>query len=70
MASTERSMGMAKHGKSGWKNGSGKSPKFRVNARREAEKEERKAPPPLPFSTVGDAFRQPRDKRGKHADDQ
>lgn len=36
-------MGMRKHGKSGWKNGPGKSPKLRHAEKREAEAENRKA---------------------------
>lgn len=57
MAQSGRSeMGMRKHGKTGWKNGSGKSPRFRFHAKREAEAQERKAPPALPFGTVADAI--------------
>lgn len=52
-------MGMRKHGKSGWKNGSGKSPKLRHALKREAEANEKKAKDPLPFSSVPDAFRKP-----------
>lgn len=35
-------MGMRKHGRSGWKNGSGKSPRLRFHMKMEAEKNERK----------------------------
>lgn len=37
MESGRAGMGMKKYGKSGWKNGSGKSPKFRENLKRESE---------------------------------
>lgn len=50
-------MGMRKHGKTGWKNGPGQSPRFRLAARIEAEKNERKAPPPLPHTSVAELFR-------------
>lgn len=33
-------MGMRKHGKSGWKNGSGKSPRFRHQMKLQAERNE------------------------------
>ena len=53
-------MGMRKHGKTGWKNGSGKSPRFRFHAKREAEAQERKARPALAFSSVAEAFNEGR----------
>ncbi len=36
-------MGMKKHSASGYKNGAGKSPRFRLHQKMEAEKNERKA---------------------------
>lgn len=54
MIAGKKSMGMKKHGKSGFKNGAGKSPKFRANQKREAEKNEIKSKPPLPYSSVSD----------------
>ncbi len=44
-----KGIGMKKHGVSGK---SGKSPKLRQYLKREAEKDERKAPPPLDCSSV------------------
>lgn len=49
-------MGMKKHGKSGWKNGSGKSPRLRLAMKMDAEQNERKARKYEMFSNVRDAF--------------
>ena len=51
-------MGSAKHGKTGWKNGAGKSPKLRHHMKREAEKDERKAKKTTTkfYSSVMEAF--------------
>lgn len=57
MKVSNRGMGMKKHGVSGCRNGSGKSPKLRHHIKREAEKDERKASKPLPFKSVSEAFR-------------
>ena len=50
-------MSNRKHSKSGWKNGSGKSPKLRHHLVLEAKKNDRKAKPALPYSSVNEAFR-------------
>ena len=44
MQSGSKGFGMRKHGKTGWKNGAGKPPKFRANAKREAEKNIKRKP--------------------------
>ncbi len=50
-------MGEVKHRGSGWKNGAGKSPKFRHAEKRNAEKNVRKPRPAKWFASVSDAFR-------------
>ena len=57
MKSSNGSMGMSKHRGHGIKNGAGKSPKMREHLKREAAKNDRKAPDPLPYKSVSDAFR-------------
>ena len=52
-------MGSAKRGKTGWKNGAGKSPKLRHHMKREAEKNERKPKKTTTkfYSSVSEALR-------------
>jgi len=49
-------IGMKKHKRSGYKNGAGKSPKLRHSIKREAEQDERKSKPPLPYRSVKEAL--------------
>lgn len=58
MASGSKGMGMRKHGKSGFKNGMGRSPKARYMAKMEAEKNEVKAKPSTCiYESVSDLFK-------------
>lgn len=49
-------MGSRKHGKSGSRNGAGKSPKMRLHERMNAEQDERKPRESKMFNSVKDAF--------------